>query len=424
MTNHKEIVLILEKIRKIKKQIFIKWPKIGHLSLKNKSSRKKQYDTLDFLWLNIFLSALKYITIREKINFLKDLKSTSHEKHLILLYKFIGINNFTTKIPSIGFFCDYVKYFNPDELEKILNDSLISLGEIKDLSTGFALFSIDGKDIRNSHNNSNTNKKSVNVVVNRTLYQSFIVDHEASWIKQKLCDFIEKTFNNFNIPNSKNVFIGDGLYHNNKIRRFFSNNNFLAILPLMNMTKQFKNRVNTAKNINIEQKNSITDISHEKSNKCIIREEVVLIPIKTKLYKEINNWNYVMEIKTTTTNIKTNIINIKNRQFITNIDLPNTLNTLKILRQLIKQHWQVETFHQYKDFNLLEDKYYKKKEKASYKSIIANFSFILQQSCSINNKNNIDSLKTKILLLLGFLFFFLTEQHYLNLDSKLKIVYL
>ena len=137
---------------------------------------------------------------------------------------------------------------------------------------------------------------------------------------------------------------------------------------MKNLTKIFKKRMNTIFDINRQKSIQLT--TYNKRNKCVIEEKITLTPTKNKFYKEFNQWNYLIEVTTKSSHIQTDKTNIKTRLFLTNLDLPFNLDTLKLLRDLIRQHWQVETFHQYKDYNLLEDN---------------NFAYLLQQSCNYNS---------------------------------------
>ena len=403
MDNYNCVGNILNKLVIIKRKINLNSLKIGHLNPKSNLYRIKSYHTTDFLWLNIVLSSLKVISIREKINFLTLLHNSKNSKNLIRFYKFIGLDSFSTNIPSVGFFSDYVKYFDELELENLTNKALKLIAENNNFTHEFNLYSVDGKDIRNC---GGTNIKSINAMCNGVLIDSFHVDSEQSWIKNNLTIFIKDNF----IGNN-NVFIGDGAYHNTKIRRFFSQNGFLAILPMKKLTNLFKKRLNTVQDINTIQNKHVTINHVDKRNKSVIEETVKLIPVKNKFYRELNQWTYIVEIISLTTHIKTNIINSKTRRFLTNLNLPATTQTARTIRDLIKQHWRVETFHQYKDYNLLEDKYYKSREKAAYKSMINNLAYLIQKTCGFDNKHKIDALKMNILLLIAFLFTFLTEQH-------------
>ena len=85
--------------------------------------------------------------------------------------------------------------------------------------------SIDGKDIRHC---SGRNVKSVNVVVNHALRGSYIVDSEQTWIKDKLCEVIHEIFK---AASERYVFIGDGAYHNTKIRVFFARTGYQPFCP-------------------------------------------------------------------------------------------------------------------------------------------------------------------------------------------------
>lgn len=400
MVIYKKTKQILLKLAEIKRKIDFDCLNIGHLKSSASHSRVKTYDTLEFLWLNIVLNSLKIIHIREKINFLEVLQSSKNKKNMLIFYKFIGIKDFNTNIPSIGFFSDYVNYFDQTELENLLNQALTLIRHLKINNTEWSLISIDGKEIRNC---SDSNKKSINIVRNKILTHSFLVDHEMTWIKNNLIEFIENNFT------KNDVFIGDGIYHNTKIRRFFSQNGYKAILPMKTLTKLFRKRLNTVINLNHNKGKFLT--TYNKRNKHVIEEQITLIPTQTKLYKELNQWKYIIKIQTNSTNIKTNKLTVKTRSFLTNLDLSNTLETLKSLRNLINQHWQVETFHQYKDYNFLEDKYFKSRLKSGFKSIINNFSYILHQGCNFNNKHKIDSFKNSLLLLIGIFIYFLAEQH-------------
>ena len=405
MYNQQSIKLIFGKIVKIKEKILFNSLTIGHLNPLASHSRSKKYNTVNFLWLNIVLTSLNIIHIREKTNFLELLKNSRKNKNLKVFYNLIGIKDFNLNTPSIGFFSDYVNYFDENELEIIMNKALNLLGKLKLEKVDFNLISIDGKDIRNCRD---SNKKSINIVANKILFKSFLVDHEMTWIKDKLTDFIQE---NFNRKKDKNIFIGDGAYHNTRIRRFFVQKGFLAILPIKNTTKLFKKRVNTVIEMVVNQSKHKELTSFNKRNKHVIEEKVILISTKTKIYKELSQWNYLIKIITKSTCIKTDKLTVKTRLFITNVKLPDEISTVKTFRDLIRQHWQVETFHQYKDYNLLEDKYFKSRLKAGYKSIINNFSYLLQQSCNFKNKHKINNLKNSLILMIGFIFIFLAEQH-------------
>jgi len=402
MNNNRQRETCLKKLASLKHQILNNTIHIGHLDANATHSRRKTYETLDFLWLNIVLTALKYVHIREKRQHLMFLQETQGERHLTAFYKLIGIEGFATKTPSIGFFSDYVKYFDAQELEDIQNKALRQIAFIQ---AEFNLLSIDGKDIRNC---KGRNVKSINVVVNHALRASFITDSETAWIKKYLTEVIEEYFKE---DPTRYVFIGDGIYHNTTIRHFFEDKGYLAILPMMGLTKQFKERLNTTQGIKINQNKHVVSTTHGKRNGMLLKETVLLIPLQNTRYSDFKAWTYVIDITTETTRLKDGLWSTKNRRFLTNLDLSCNLATTTKLRALIRQHWQVETFHQYKDVNLLEDKYSKARDKAGYKSIINNFARLVQTICGVNNKHEMEMFKNHLLLLVAFLFLFLTEQH-------------
>lgn len=330
MFNSQQVSNILAQLATIKTKIRLNDLTIGHLIMPATHSRCKTYETVDFLWLNIVLNSIKVISIREKINFLRTLSNSKQNKNLRFFYIKIGIKNFSLNIPSIGVFSDYVKYFDKIELENLLNQALKLIKHLKINNSSFNLVSIDGKDIRNC---KNFNQKSVNIVENKILTQSFLVDHEMTWIKNNLIEFIKNNFS------PQDVFISDGAYHNTQIRRFFSQNGFKAILPMKNLTKTFKERINTV--IDFNRFESIRATSVNKRNKHIVEENLTLVPTESKIYKEFNQWNYLIKIVSKSTCITTDKEHIKTRLFLTNLDLPRSEDTLKTLRQLITQHWQV-----------------------------------------------------------------------------------
>ena len=188
MHKKNQIDTCLMKLAKLKAQLLGNSLQVGHLNEKAKHSRRKIYNTVDFLWLNIVLTALGKVHIREKRHHLEMLSQTNDGKALRQFHKLIGIEGFSTKLPSIGFFCDYVQYFDAVELELIQNKALRSISFIE---SEFNLLSIDGKDIRHC---SGRNVKSVNIVVNHALQRSYIVDSEQTWIKNKLCEEIQEIF--------------------------------------------------------------------------------------------------------------------------------------------------------------------------------------------------------------------------------------
>lgn len=390
------------KLAKLKAQLLGSSLQVGHLNEKAKHSRRKIYNTVDFLWLNIVLTALGKVHIREKRHHLEMLSQTNDGKALRQFHKLIGIEGFSTKLPSIGFFCDYVQYFDAVELELIQNRALRSISFIE---SEFNLLSIDGKDIRHC---SGRNIKSVNIVVNHALQRSYIVDSEQTWIKNKLCEEIQEIFKE---DPTRYVFIGDGAYHNTKIRVFFAKTGYLAILPMKQLAKRFRIRLNTICDIKVNQRQHVEIEDYIKRNGVIAHETIRLIPVKNNRYREFNRWTYVLHIVTKTTNIKTNLETFKERRFLTNINLPCLPKSANTLRQLIRQHWQVETFHQYKDVNLKEDKYFKARTRAGYKSMINNFARLVQTLCAVNTKHDMELFKNAVLLLVALLVIFLAEQH-------------
>ena len=402
MHKKNQIDTCLRKLATLKTQLLGQKIQIGHLNAKARHSRRKIYNTVDFLWLNIVLTAVGMIHIREKRHCLDMLSHTNNGKALINFYKLIGIEGFSTKLPSIGFFCDYVQYFDPAELEAIQNRALRSIAFIE---SEFNLLSIDGKDIRHC---SEKNVKSVNVVVNHALRGSYIVDSEQTWIKNKLTEVIQEIFKE---APERYVFIGDGAYHNTRIRVFFARTGYLAILPMKKLTKRYRIRLNTVCDIKINQRQHVEVEEHIKRSGVIKHETIQLIPVENNRYREFNRWTYVLSLLTKTTNIKTGVVNFKERRFLTNLKLPRVAESATKLRQLIRQHWQVETFHQYKDVNLKEDKYFKARTRAGYKSMINNFARLVQTLCAVNTKYDIELFKNSVLLLVALLFIFLAEQH-------------
>lgn len=94
-----------------------------------------------------------------------------------------------------------------------------------------------------------------------------------------------------------------------------------------------------------------------------------------------------------------------------NLDLPCIEASAKKIRQLIRQHWQVETFHRYKDVNIKEDRYSKARGKAGYKSMVNNFARLVQTLCSVDTKHDMKLFEKCVLALVVWLFILLTEQH-------------
>ena len=392
----------LKKLPSLKHQFLDNQLNIGHLNPHATHSRKKIYNTVDFLWLNIVLTSLGYISIREKRHFLEFLNQSKGCKQLISFYRIIGIAGFTQKVSSVGFFSDWIKYFDKQQLETVQNKALRAISFVK---SEFNLLSIDGKDIRNCNGR---NVKSINVVVNQSLRGSYIADSELTWIKNKLPSVIEDIFQE---DPDKYVFIGDGIYHNTAIRNFFEDKGYLAILPMMGLTHQFKERLNTTVGLNISQNKHTQHKTLHKRNGSIIDETVTLIPCTSSRYRDFDVWTYVIHIETRTTKINDGVWTYKDRRFLTNIKLPCTIEGLIKLRSLVRQHWQVETFHQYKDANFLEDKYSKSRNKAPFKSMVNNLARLVQTLCGVNDKHAIQQFRNTLLLLVAFLFIFLAEQH-------------
>ena len=111
------------------------------------------------------------------------------------------------------------------------------------------------------------------------------------------------------------------------------------------IARRFRTRLNTICNIKVNQRKYVVVEDYIKRNGVIAHETSRLIPVKNNRYREFNRWTYVLNILTETTNIKTNIETCRERRFLTNIDLPCIPESATKLRQLIRQHWQVETFH-------------------------------------------------------------------------------
>ena len=408
-----QIKACLRKLAQLKFQLLGCKLNVGHLNAKEKHSRRKIYNTVDFLWLNIVLTALGYVHIREKRHYLDMLNQDNNGKALIRFYRLIGIEGFSTKLPSIGFFSDYVRYFDASELEAVQNEALRAIAFAKQ---EYNLLSIDGKDIRHC---SGKNVKSVNIVVNHALRGSYIVDSEQTWIKHKLTEVIQDIFKD---APKRYVFIGDGAYHNTRIRVFFARTGYSAILPMKNLTRRYAIRLNTVCDMRVNQRQHVEVEDYIKRNGAITHETIRLIPVKNTRYRELNHWTYVVSILTNTTNIKTGVATSRERRFLTNLDLPRVPESATKLRQLIRQHWQVETFHQYKDVNLKEDRYFKARTKAGYKSIVNNFSRLVQTLCAVNTKYDIESFRNAMLLLVAFLILFLAEQHYRQFDNQYTFV--
>ena len=259
-----QIKACLGKLASLKEQLLGKTLSIGHLDAKAKCSRRKKYDTVNFLWINIVLTALGFVHIREKRNHLAYLRGNNDDTVLLNFYELLGISGFSTALPSIGFFSDYVKYFNASELEDIQNRALRAIDFIK---SEFNLLSIDGKDIRNCNG---ANVKSVNVVVNHALHSSYVVDSEQRWIKNKLTDVIDVIFKS--TPNL--VFTGDGIYHNTRIRDFFAKKGYLAILPMKNLTRLYRRRLNSLTGIRINQNRHVVFEHSFKRNGAVVHEIV------------------------------------------------------------------------------------------------------------------------------------------------------
>ena len=393
--NSKQYQTYHDKLCKLKERIFKKDIQIGHLRENSKHSRRKTYNTLDFLWLNIVLTSMKYIHIREKISYLQFLKSSNM---LDSFYQLIGVPDLSRKIPSIGFFSDYVKYFDSHQLEQVINDVL---HEMRDVNTPSQLMSIDGKDIRHCRAQ---NVKSVNVVVNNQLLSSFNVNSEMSWVKEHFLNYIDKMFKQ---DKKRYIFTGDGIYHHTEIRRFFAKRGYQAILPMSRLTHRFEGRLNSTVDMKAKQGFTLSYSENDKRNGMLINEKINIVKVdNNKRYKEFNQWKYVIKIESETTKLDDGQINFKTRRFITNVDVPLTMDSVKYFRQLIRKHWQVETYHQYKDMNLAEDRYSKSRKKAHYKSMLNNLAIMLHNTCGIKTKHQIEMFKNQVLMLVIFYLFF------------------
>lgn len=91
MHKKNKIDTFLKKIATLKTQLLGKSLHVGHLNAKAKYSRRKIYNTVDFLWLNIVLTSLGYVHIREKRHHLDMLSQTNNGNALKHFYKLIGI---------------------------------------------------------------------------------------------------------------------------------------------------------------------------------------------------------------------------------------------------------------------------------------------------------------------------------------------
>jgi hypothetical protein len=397
-----------KKFKRLRKKILGTSLTVGHLDATAKHSRRKIYDTVDFLWIHIVLNALGCVTIRSEMAHLTWLLK---KNRLTSFYKLIGVTNFPKKIPSLGFFSDFVNYFDLIEFQKIMNLALAKTPIINDIlkQTEYKMFSVDGKHIRRCI--GGVNVQSVNVVVNHVLQRSFMVDSEATWVKDHLTNLIEEIFKE---DKEHYVFIGDGLYHNERIRKFIKDNGYLAILPMMHLTKQFEGRLNFNVDIKKNQNKHKFVNTTEKSKGWITDETVTITPAPISRYRDFEKWTYIVDLHAVSTHIKTGEVKINDRRFLTNLDLPCTDETATKLRALIRQHWQVETFHQYKDINFKEDRYPKAKHKAAYRAIINNLSKLLQTMHGVKGVHDIANFKVETVLAIAFLFLFFAYVKPLN----------
>ena len=388
------------KFKALKRQLFCRKLKIGHLKTNATHHRRKIYDPVEFLWLDMLLVAMGYVSIRTKACFLQDQIDHQQCKVLERLWNVV----LPKKVPSIGYFSDYTKYFDARELEALQNQALKSIAFLR---RDYNLISIDAKDVRRC---KEKNAITVNVVINHALQASYVTHNEKAWIKRHLLATLAKLYEKSH-HHGVDVFIGDSAYFNTTIKQWFEKRGYKALLPLKNTTDRLDSAIDNAINMSLRQGRSVQYDDYDKQSCKLIHDRVRLIAINYKRYPELQHWKYVLDITTTWTHPITGEITEKRRRYLTNLDVQLTQEATKRLRDLVRQHWQVETFHKYKDLHFVEDRFAKSSSKAVILALKNNLTRALQTSFGVNGKYTIQRFNITILSLLAFLWIFLAE-HY------------
>ena len=344
-----------------------------------KSSNYCTYGYENLFWLEIVLSLLGHLSLREKVGFLVFLEDKGK---LANFYKNIGIKYRRTsknKIPSIATFSQYKRSFICKEMDythlvKSLSKSI--------KSNDYYHISIDGKDIRNSGKclKGRDNVKSIHCVYDKMLIYSDYTQNENQWIKNNFSNVIQY-FKSHPFNKGKDIiFTSDCIYNNKHIRQKMNEYGCYYLFPFKSQYKQFG------------------QYFHQKK---LIKEKYIIKYNKNKIFnyryqlfklsKNEENINFLIYIEKEIHDIKTQETNNIIQQYISN----HTNENIDYFN-IKMNHWDVESFHKIKYVWLNEDRYHKSQKNAPYIAVINNFIAFIYNKLGIKVKNKLKVFQLKL----------------------------
>jgi hypothetical protein len=322
------------------------------------SNGHSKYGNSNLFFIEFVLNLLGFKTIDSKIDYLLDLQ----EKDLLIkFYQSLGIKNFHRKsidlnhIPAKSTFSEYKNTIQLNSPSLLLVN--VRAAKVKEIIEKESLIhiAIDGKDIRNTGSTKHAgNIKSIHLYGHNLLFHNEFTNNENNWIKDNLQSTIALIKEQINKPL---LFTGDGIYNNAVTRKIFNELGVYYLLP-------FKKKSKIKEEIFVNTKKVRNGKDVRISGSQIALYEWTLYKIKQN--KE-NIQHYLHIDKYLIDNRKRNkhesyiekpVVYIQ-QKYLTNHPDPN----IDYFKHKI-DHWQVETYHHFKDTIFEEDKQHKSRENA------------------------------------------------------------
>lgn len=365
---------LIQKIRQFKDKLCL------DLILSNGHSK---YGNAHLFFIEFVLNLLGFKTIDSKVDYLLDLQKKGL---LITFYQALGIKKFHRKsidlnnIPAKSTFSEYKNTIQLNSPSLLLVN--VRAAKVKEIIEKESLIhiAIDGKDIRNTGSTEHAgNVKSIHLYGHNLLFYNEFTNNENNWIKDNLQSTITLIKEQINKPL---LFTGDGIYNNAVTRKIFNELGVYYLLP-------FKKKSKIKEEIFVNTKTVRNGKDVRISGSQIALYEWTLYKIKQNKeniqhYLHIDKYLIDNRKRHKHNNYIENPVVYVEQKYLTNHPDPN----IDYFKHKI-DHWQVETYHNFKDIILEEDKHHKSRENAKIYATINDIVAFFYKQEKINKTTKI-----------------------------------